>query len=109
MKETLAIFLDLLNEAVEADPQAMELLIGHRVECNNMLADHPTIQCMENTMPDGKKTYVGMLGVINGICEKITGQRVAAQYEKGSGALIGFCAYADTLPVKANEEKDRTS
>lgn len=82
----LGIVIQTLNEAFEADPNAINALITMRVPCNQKLADHPTIQVGGN--PD----VVGMLGVINGIVERLTGKRVAAIYGDDS-KLEGFTEY----------------
>ena len=61
-----------LNEALEADRDAINSLFKHRVLCNSALADHPTIQVgaynretLEPT-PDGPYT-ISVLGLINGL------------------------------------------
>lgn len=76
--ETLSLdqALAILNEAVDADPEAMAALISARVRCNKTLADHPSIQVLAHN-PDeeitpgspnvGSITEVGFLGVLNGL------------------------------------------
>jgi hypothetical protein len=87
--DLLGIVLDTLNEAYEADAPAINDLIEHRVPCNERLADHPTIQV------GGNPTEVGMLGVINGIVERLTGKRVASKWcdDTGKKELKGFIVY----------------
>ena len=92
----LDIALQVLNEAYEADCAAMHALICNRVPCNQALADHPTIQVGTNNVTP---TFdVGMLGVINGIIDRLTGKRVAAKFSEPDGSgqsrLVGFCQYA---------------
>lgn len=82
-------FLDTLNEAVKADPQAMLSLCENRVPCNDVLADHPTIQVC-----GFDPTVVGMIGIVNGICEKLTGKRVAADFD-AEGNLLAFVEYKE--------------
>lgn len=76
--ETISLdrVLEILNEAVEADPDAMATLISTRVPCNKVLADHPSIQVLarnpgetiEPGSPNvGTITEVGFLGVLNGL------------------------------------------
>lgn len=93
-KEKLVIaksFVLVLNGAFRADPRAISALLCNRVPCNGALAAHPTVQVQLNpTLRDGSCT-VGLLGVINGICETVTGQRVASKW-KGK-ELTGFCLY----------------
>lgn len=83
----LGIVIGTLNEATEADQTAIDSLIEHRVPCNKALADHPTIQV------GGDPCVVGMLGIINGIVERLTGKRVMAIWDDEKG-LIRFDKYA---------------
>lgn len=50
----------LLNEALAADRMAVDVLINFRINCNQQLAFHPTIQVSADNR-------VGLLGLINGI------------------------------------------
>jgi hypothetical protein len=62
---TVENVIEVLNEALIADPKAMnELILGCKVECNEMLADHPTIQIGYNG-----KFRLGTLGLLNGLFE----------------------------------------
>ena len=81
---TIKDVINLLNEAVKLDQQAMENLVSTRVECNTQLLNHPTIQCTSDNR-------VGLLGVINGIFgidDRFTGV-IAASYND-DGKLTGF-------------------
>ena len=81
MEETdINIFIRILNEAYAADPAAIHALICNRVPCSQALADHPTIQVEANTVASKESYSVGLLGVINGICESVTCKRVAVKY-----------------------------
>jgi len=71
----LELIIRLLNEANAADPKAIAELCSHRVLCNEDLAKHPTVQV---TMTKDNEVVVGMLGVINGMTERLTGRRVMA-------------------------------
>lgn len=53
--------VEVLNEALEADAEAVSNIINHRVPCSKKMLDHPTIQCGAD--PD----IVGALGLLNGI------------------------------------------
>ena len=55
--------LKVLNEMVEADREAVQLLVETRVPCNDALADHPTIQVHS----EHGRHSVGLLGVVNGL------------------------------------------
>ncbi len=81
--------LRALNEALAADPAAMTALLKHRVPCNAALRDHPTVQIGGGVeTPD-----VGMLGVINGIIEPLSGKRIAAVYNNIDEHAVRFIAY----------------
>lgn len=84
------IALKVLNEALIADPVAIETLINHRVLCNDALADHPNVQVRRDDR-DGC-SYVGLLGILNGVLEPMTGQRIAA-VEDDNGKLLEFIVY----------------
>ncbi len=66
--------VNILNEALKLDRVAIQSLIEHRVPCSKKLADHPNIIVQD-------AYTVGALGVINGICDSLTGQRIVAIYE----------------------------
>lgn len=71
--------LEVLNRAVEADPEAMHSLIEHRVYCNDRLAVDPDIQVA--VQPDHKQT-VGLLGLLNGLFGNQSGWgAIAATFE----------------------------
>jgi len=98
VEDVFGLALQTLNEAYEADPAAMHALICNRVPCNQTLADHPTIQCGVNNITPTETFEVGLLGVINGIIERITGKRVAARFSipdaDGRSKIVGFRQYA---------------
>jgi hypothetical protein len=53
--------IELLNEALAMDAQAVTAIVGQRVRCNQTLAEHPTIQCRADLS-------FSVLGLLNGIC-----------------------------------------
>jgi hypothetical protein len=56
---------DLLNEMLKMDYSCTHALINNRVQCNQALADHPTVQVRQyekNHLPK-----VGLLGILNGL------------------------------------------
>lgn len=61
--QALREMCQILNEALEADPEAITQLLSLRVPCNQTLAAHPTIQVRDEK---GEVT-VGALGLVNGI------------------------------------------
>lgn len=54
---------DLFNEIIQKDPECAKSLIDTRIICNKEIADHPTIQVLE----ENGETRVGLLGFINGM------------------------------------------
>lgn len=88
--------LKILNEAVKRDPDAIKELINARVPCNEVLADHPTIQVAalnDNHFYGGTVTRyeVGLLGILNGIFSiDQNGCGYIASETDDSGNLIGF-------------------
>lgn len=76
-----------MNELVKADHEAITSLINNRVECNEALAQHPTIEVM---LLDNKY-LVGLLGILNGICrtnDKSAGPICAAFEDNGNLAFF---------------------
>ena len=82
--------IELLNEAQRLDPAAISKLVDSRIEANEGLQDHPTIQCSYNE--------VGLLGILNGLFGTY-GDRageyagfgpIAAVYDHGEGTLLHF-------------------
>ncbi len=103
--DLLGVFIGVLNSAYEADPAAMHALICNRVPCNQTLADHPTIPVDVNLVATGESHTVGMLGVINGICEEVTGKRVAVMFsdppdDEGRRKIVGFTEYSPNAEVR---------
>jgi hypothetical protein len=96
--KALDIALLTLNRAFQDDPSAIHALLCNRVPCNDQLVDHPTVQVESNELL-GKTSYtVGALGVLNGVIEALTGERVASKWNEerdaeGRSRLLGFCKY----------------
>ncbi len=95
----------LLNSALAADPDAMRTLINTRIPCNQVLAEHPTIQAGKT-----ETGYdVGMLGVINGLFGALP---MIAAYadERGSGWTSFIRCPSNLMIEEANEQTvDHTS
>lgn len=92
--------ISVLNSAYQADPAAIHALICNRVPCNATLADHPTVTVDTNRVAIGEESYsVGLMGIVNGICESICGRRVAVAFsepdpETKRSQIIGFVKHA---------------
>jgi len=93
-EQILESVLRTLNEAVQADEHAITMLSEHRVPASYELQEHPTIQVDQY----GK---IGLVGIINGIVEPLTGKRVAAVIDTDEDSklewIIGFKEY---VPVE---------
>ena len=63
MPDPVTRAVQILNEALERDPDAITELINLRVDCNAKLAAHPTVQA---GVYDGRER-IGVLGLINGV------------------------------------------
>jgi hypothetical protein len=102
--DTFDSFLRVLNEACKADSRAVMELLNKGVSCNEVLANHPTIQ-VRYVDDAGVGFSLRPIGLINGICEALTGRKVAASIvDTFSGdALLGFVEYN---PLRTRSEKD---
>ncbi len=60
---TIDQVVDLLNEALRMDKNALRDFCEERITVNKDLANHPTIQCVQ----DGKRFEMGFLGFIQGM------------------------------------------
>ncbi len=106
IKESVTIedVINLLNEAVAIDPDAMGDLIAQRVRCGFELADHPTIQVglvKAGTPPpptfdvpvdnEIDRYLVGFLGMLNGIFGSDVDQwgAISAVFDD-DGVLVAF-------------------
>lgn len=79
--------VDLLNSALEADPEAVSELFWHRVNVNNALAQTPHIPFCEK---DNRHT-LSALDILNGLLNKLggpRGQRVRAVAPDDSPAAL---------------------
>lgn len=101
--EAFQTMLRVLNEAFASDPDAMHALICNRVPCNEALANHPTVQVQVVPRPTGMRFAVGMLGVLSGLSETLTGKRVAAKFSEpdasGVSVVIGFTEFVPAPPM----------
>ncbi len=79
----------VLNEILKADQVAITNLVEHRVDCNPALENHPTVQIAgPEDCPQ-----VGLLGVLNGILEPMTGHRIMAVYDDSDQKIVEFKVY----------------
>ncbi len=96
--------VELMNEALALDPGAVNALCGQRVDCNEEIGDHESIQVLlgqENEMGDGLQ--VGLLGILNGIAgadDRDHWGAVSAIVDKESGAIERFEVLEDRLSLR---------
>jgi hypothetical protein len=100
-EQILMGFVALLDEALLCDRVAIQNLLSRRVLCNKQLEAHPTIQVSETRPVSRFSSYSSTLGLINGICERLTGQRVCAVVDE-SGLIERFGVY---MPPKEQDER----
>ncbi|MBT3238215.1 MAG: hypothetical protein HOK06_08910 [Rhodospirillaceae bacterium] len=62
MEDPVSHAIEVLNEALERDPEAITLLVNMRVECNDRLAAHPTVR----TAGIDDTHLIGIMGLLNG-------------------------------------------
>lgn len=95
--EIFTSILKTMNEALEADPRATSRLVSSRTPCNPTMASHPTIQVFGEYR---RLHSVGSLGLINGICESLTGHRIAAVYDDSRpDQIVRFVKYESKTPA----------
>lgn len=87
------IFVDVLNRAFKADPDALQSLVFSRVNCNDTLAKDPTI-CVYG---DNEYT-VGLVGILNGICTELTGEKIAVATDEFK--VKGFVKYVEQTSTR---------
>lgn len=101
--QSFALGLHALNQAYTADHAALHALVCNRVPCNQALADHPTVLVDTNKVTPTETYAVGMLGIVNGVIEAMSGKRIAAMFtgadEQGRCRLIGFTTYMEKPPT----------
>ncbi len=100
--------LEALNRALLDDPVAVNALFKLYVTCNGNLGDHPTVQVRETPAEDCPSgLQVGFLGMLNGVLEPLTGQRICAHYAScdSDETITKFSLYPGT--AEALEPHDR--
>ena len=88
----------VLNEALEADPDAINELILLQVHVNEKLAQHPSIQVFSPGEENGERIYrLRPLGLINGLfgVNEFECGYIAAQCENEEPHRIIRFVYAD--------------
>lgn len=77
--------VDYLNGLLQIDKEAVSEIFTRRVECNEELADHPTVQV--GSYHEGEY-IVGALGIMNGL---FTGdETISMSYDKETRLILNF-------------------
>ena len=63
MSDPISAAVDLLNDVLERDPGAITKLVNMRIDCDERLANHPTVQV--HKFDDVYR--IGVLGLLNGV------------------------------------------
>lgn len=87
MKKETEIFLSTLKELYNNDPNAIDFLISMRIPFNG----DTDIYVREVFLQENKSIRVGILGILNGILEKINGDKISAIVNEND-TLVGFDA-----------------
>ncbi len=90
---TLETVIDVLNDALSKDQDAITELFNYRVRCNSDLADHPTIQVGRFPIaPEEFEHRVGVLGILNGLLGVRDDEwgYLSAVYDKPGGKIVRF-------------------
>lgn len=93
---TVAHAIRVLNEALKADPLAIEGLCSRREFANEDLANHPTVQVATSNVQGDEFHTVRLIGLLNGIFGvDAQGNGFIAEKRDDSGMLVGFCRRAN--------------
>ncbi len=100
MSDPVKRAIDVLNEALEKDPEAIRRLLNLRVDCNKDLARHPTIQ----TAIYGGVDRIGLLGLLNGILGDSPSGVIGAKglMDEGSGRFARITRFVDLRMEKVD-------
>ena len=92
----------ILNDAMTADPIAMNKIIDARIETNQEMANHNTIQVglydeLNRLSPTGQTYKVGLLGLVNGFSQSI-GYKVYCDWDTERELNYGEFWYVKDIP-----------
>lgn len=90
--------VELLNELLKSDPEAIQRLILHRVECEQATADRLPLfvktTCDESTVDEHGNPVpvhsIGIIGLLNGILKESGLNLVAGRYGEDRRSVVGF-------------------
>ena len=98
--------IEVLQNAFNADPNAMHALICNRVPCNESLANDEFVVVEKSQVIENEYFQAGALGLINGILSAnklpIVAVKFSEKDENGRSKVLGFCEY-DNVQTFNNE------
>jgi hypothetical protein len=98
LKESITVdeVVEFLNQAIATDAEAIHNLCNIRFQCNETLANHPTIQ-VQSYKTDSGLFRVGFLGVLNGL--------FGIDARTGFGSIAGVFGVWCAKGCEVSEEK----
>ena len=84
--------VETLNDFLAKSPEAANSLFNYRVPVTKEMADHPHVRVQ---VIGDNKFKVGMIGILNGIVEPLTGKRIASMHDDDD-KVVGFVEYKAT-------------
>ncbi len=91
------LIIQYLNSLLLLDSTAISKLIDIRVSTNAKLANHETVQVVQNGTDENPEYIVGLLGILNGLC---------GIDEDGVGFIVAECDMKNNIS-KFIHKKDR--
>lgn len=79
--------LECLNSAFQADPSGMHSLIINRLPTTQEMIDHPSVMVWMDVF---EKPYLGLIGVLNGICHSLDLPALEFCWDSDTNKPIGF-------------------
>jgi len=88
---TISDIVEFLNKAAKLDARAIEGLVNLRVPCNEVIAEHPTIQVAAESKSENATPFLGMLGLLNGVIGETStsGDKITINYDSDA-KFTGF-------------------
>ena len=94
VKWTLEQLVNLLNDGLKVNQQAISNMLQTRSYCNDELVQHKDIICIIENCKDGPRQTVGILGILNGWSKplgfRIEAIMAGAEVLMGTGEITGF-------------------
>jgi hypothetical protein len=96
MKENISVkdVCELMNEMLEMDYSCTYNLVSIRVDCNEAILNHPTIQ-VQQIGKDSPK--VGILGILNGLFGVNDDNMGSISMMIDNGKIVTFLPTGDTI------------